>query len=209
LDNTRFKNLVVLNSDGSETPLAQAGWTSGGDFTPDGSHVVYESDSNIYVIEADGGSPELLLPHDELGIYWPTVSPDGSQIAYFAGSGDWGHSLRVMNIDGTGTRVVLKNDMTMEAGHVLGLDWSLDGRHLLFAIDSQGVYVVGTDGSGLTQVSSEGFENVAPHWSPDGSLISYNTGQSPRHYGPLVIVRRDGTHAQEFDSGRSGPWNPR
>jgi Tol biopolymer transport system component len=230
--------LFVLNADGTETRLTQAAFRSGGDFTSDGARVVYAGPrddgdgSNIYVIDAAGGTPEPLLAAGrrwvldggcpgyegcvdgrrflDTGVYGPTFSPDGTQIAYFDGAGDWGHSLRVMNSDGTGTRVVLENAMTTGAGHVAGLDWSPDGRHLVFALDTQGVYVVRIDGSGLTKVSSEGFGGADPHWSPDGSLISYNRGDPLGNTsGALVIARPDGTPVQEFDYGRSGPWNPR
>lgn len=232
------RDLFVLNSDGTETRLAQA--DDGGDFTPDGSRVVYGDGANIYVIDAEGGTPKLLLAAgtrrypDEAGrlegqregsftvvessLYQPSLSPDGSQIAYFDGMGDWGHSLRVMNSNGTGTRVVLENRMTMVAGHVAGLDWSPDGQHLVFALDSHGVYVVGIDGSGLVSVSSEECSYIVgtarctdeadPHWSPDGSLISYNTGDPLWAFDSLVIARTDGTRVQELDHGRSGPWIP-
>jgi Tol biopolymer transport system component len=158
----------------------------------------------IYSINAEGGTPKLLLAADAM-LYEPALSPDGSHIAYFNGWGDSSHSLRVMDSDGTGTRVVLENDMTMGAGHVNGLDWSPDGHHLVFGLTSHGVYVIGIDGSGLTQVSSETFEGANPSWSPDGSLISYSTGA----FDALVIARSDGTRVREFDYGRSGPWNPR
>jgi Tol biopolymer transport system component len=210
------RDLFVLNSDGTETRLARA--DSGGDFTPDGSRVVYGDGRNIYVIDAEGGTPKLLLAPSrrriegegpfKTSLSHPTVSPDGSQVAYFDGLGDSGHSLRVMDSDGTGTRVVLENSLTTGVGHVGGLDWSPDGRRLVFALDQRGVYVVGIDGSGLTKVSSEpfeGFEGVEPHWSPDGSFISYNA-RDPFPGGELVIRRWDGTQVQEFDYGRSGPW---
>ena len=159
--------LFVVHADGTETRLANAMYRSGGDFTPDGSQVVYSGDG-IRMIDADGGTPVLLLPSG----YVPTLSPDGTRIAYFDGSGDSGHSLRVMNSDGTGVRVVLENDITMGAGHVDGLDWSPDGERLLFAIDTQGVFVVGIDGSGLREVTSLLSQSDDPHWSPDGSIVS-------------------------------------
>jgi Tol biopolymer transport system component len=207
---TNGGELFVLGSNGNERLLTHADWTqSGAGFTPDGTRVVYaagprDDQGGIYSINAEGGTPKLLLAADAM-LYEPALSPDGSQIAYFDGWGDSGHSLRVMDSDGTGMRVVLENDMTMGVGHVNGLDWSPDGRHLVFALSSHGVYVVSIDGSGLTQVSSETFEGVNPHWSPDGSLISYNTGA----FDALVISRSEGTRVREFDYGRSGPWNPR
>lgn len=197
----RVGYLYVLNADGTETPLAQASDQRGAEFTPDGSQVVYGNGDSMYIIDAEGGSPRLLLAGDPP--LW-TFSPDGTQIAYIDwGGGDSGHSVRVMNSDGTGVRVVVADSMSMGEGHIrdFGLDWSPDGQRLAFA-NTRGVWVVGIDGSGLTWVSALRSEGADPHWSPDSSRISFNT---PR----LVIARWDGTHAEVFIYGRSGPWNPR
>jgi Tol biopolymer transport system component len=120
--------------------------------------------------------------------------------------GDWGNGLRMMNSDGTDTRVVVDNRMTRGGGHVFGLDWSPDGQHLAFAIGGRGVYVVGTDGSGLRLVAKDG---VDPYWSPDGSRISH-TDFDPTtwRYSGLEIATLDTGHVRKFAYGESGPWNP-
>ena len=218
-----YADLFVVNSDGTETRLAQA--DNGGDFTPDGSRVVYDDGGNIYVIDAKGGSPQVLLApgsrrypdpdkpgdymrtHDgkdrfETALQEPKWSPDGSQIAYFDGMGDWGHSLRVMDSDGTDSRVVVENSETLGGGHVYGLEWSPDGSQLAFSIGR--LYVVGVDGSGFRLVTDNG---VGPHWSPDGSHIAY-TRPDPEgsEHGSLEVVRLDDLQVQNFGDGESGPW---
>lgn len=204
--------LYVLNSDGSETLLIDAAdrhWLSGGSFSPDGSKVVYADlpsagwGGGIYVVDADGGTPRRLLEADRL-LLEPTFSPDGSQIAYMDGAGDYGNSLRVMNADGSGSRVLLKLVMRNSA-FAGGLVWSPDGRRLAFGLgyDPDTIYVVGADGSGPRLIARG--EN--PEWSPDGSRISYDKdlGGVP---GPLVIADADGTQIRRFNNASSGPWNP-
>jgi MYXO-CTERM domain-containing protein len=201
--------LSVLNADGSETLLFDAGGPpllSGGSFSPDGSKVVYayglsDSSSGIYVVDAGGGTPRRLLSARGLpALSGATFSPDGSQIAYFQGWGDHDNTLRVMNPDGSGSRVLLKDAGVTRAPVVSGPIWSPDGRRLAFVTGyPDRIYVVGADGSGLTRAIADGGH---PEWSSDGSRIAYDGG------GHLVIADADGTHVQRFDYARSGPWNP-
>jgi hypothetical protein len=223
------RRLFVLNADGTETHLTTSksyglGGGSfppdiGGSFSSDGSQVVYASKSSIYVVDTQGGTPRLLQTASRRWFsvngfrvralaYNPTYSPDGTQIAYFDGAADSRegvvHQLRVMNVDGSDTRILLDDQ---EADRIYNLAWSPDGERLAFGLGSSGIYTVGADGSGLTLVIPDG---TYPYWSPDGSHISYK----PRDEGsgplpnPLEIAGADGTHVVAFGYGGSGPWNP-
>ena len=181
--------------------------------------------SAIYVVDTDGGSPRVLLASgtrrypdpDKPGSYQqnsfggelfetaveePRWSPDGSQIAYFDGYGDWGHSLRVMDGDGTDSHVVVENDETLGAGHVDGLEWSPDGNRLAFSVEGR-LYVVGVDGSGFRLLTA----GVEPYWSPDASHIAYTRADpETTEGGSLEIVRLEDLQVQNFGYGGSGPW---
>ncbi len=212
---TSDSSLYVLNADGSETLLidARCGYClSGGSFSPDGSKVVYasgahdENGSGIYVIEAAGGTPRL-LPQPLGGPYDAVLSPDGSQIAYFAGGGDHDNTLRVVNADGGGAHVLLRDaGMMATSAGLRYLAWSPDGTRLTFEMGYGpfSIYVVGAVGSGLTRLIANG---VHPAWSPDGSRIAYNL-PTPTGSGRLRIADADGTHARGFDYAASGAWNP-
>ena len=204
-------------------------WITGGSFSPDGSEVVYSSLTGpIYTIDTEGGEPRLLLARtrrlfpDEgrsftTWVYNPTFSPDGTQIAYFDGMGDWGNSLRVMNADGSGVRVLI-DSIRFDFGWPAHLGWSPAGSRLAFeayAFEALsggqrrvegGIWVIGADGSGLTKVIPDG---VNPSWSPDGARISYQRRSSlSGALGTLEIATLDGRHVQEFGYAGSGPWNP-
>ena len=247
-------DLVVLNSDGTETLLVHGGMydgLSGGSFTPDGSKVIYgvtnwppdeEWQSAIYVVEAGGGSRRLLLAggsHKYPGgtyrtaLFCPTFSPDGAQIAYFDGMGDWGNSLRVMNSDGSGVRVLIDDQEEM-ISHTENLAWSPDGSRLAFdALYSGGIWIVGVDGSGLTKVDGRDVR-----WSPTGRQLAFRSaggiwvtnadgsgrrlvapvGRNPvwspdgsriayeRSPGTLETVRWNGSDVQTIGDAESGPW---
>ena len=171
--------------------------------------------SAIYVVEADGGSRRLLLaagPHNypdgtfRTALSFQTFSPDGTQIAYFDGMGDWGNTLRVMNADGSGVRVVIDQ----EFGHVNDLAWSPDGSRLAFQAAGGGpvriehVWIVGVDGSELTEVSQgESPWEAAPRWSPTGRQLAF---ESP---GGIWVINFDGSGLRQVAPGRRAPmWSP-
>ena len=243
LYSNRRRGLFVLHADGTETRLIRE-VVSGASFSPDGTKVVFAPrvqagylDPGIYLIDADGGVPKLLLAPSSryfpeegrsylTSLSLPTFSPDGTQIAYIDGLGDWGNSLRVMNADGTDARVLDGSDVHLlglgkgpgvdlsphfglgsvnDLGmHPNGLSWSPDGTHLAVGLLNPGVYVVDADGSGLTLTIVDGRK---PYWSPDGTHISYQRNRR-RVLGPLWIAAADGTSVVEFAYARSGPWNP-
>ena len=217
------RELYVLNADGTWDRLThENGYLTGGSFTPDGAEVVYavwqsSSRSAIYVTDLESRTSRLVTDALEIP-YEAAVSPDGSQIAYFDGSGDHSNSLHVMNADGSDVRDLTDPDY----GHIDELAWSPDGSRLAFSLRGGGTWVVGVDGSGLTELIPDG-ENVA--WSPDGTRISFQRragtrvqevrdGETvevtycPCDLGPLEIVTLDSGDIQEFGYAASGPWNP-
>ncbi len=124
----------MLHADGTETHLI-SDVVSGASFSPDGTTVVFapefgtpaQLDPGIYLIGADGGAPRLLLApsrryspeldrsiRTELSL--PKFSPDGTQIAYIDGNGDWGNSLRIMNADGSNMHAIDGSDVHLLVG---------------------------------------------------------------------------------------------
>ena len=233
------RGLFVLHADGTETRLVPD-VVSGASFSPDGTTVVFAPavflpayldpgsialDPGIYQVDADGGVPRLLLAPSrryspELDsstrtmLSLPTFSPDGTQIAYIDGNGDWGNSLRVMNADGSDVHVLDGTDLHLLlggarslGGHTIGLSWSPDGTHLAVGVrmhEPSGIYIAAADGSGLTLTIPHG---TNPRWSPDGSRISFDHGLGRGSDG-LQIAEPDGKHVQSFGYAASGPWNP-
>lgn len=79
-----------------------------------------------------------------LGDYNPSVSPDGSRIAFVRGINGATSDLHVVSFSGgTATRVTWDNQ------DLVGVDWSADGRSLIYATDRAGGYTIwriGVDG---------------------------------------------------------------
>jgi Tol biopolymer transport system component/DNA-binding winged helix-turn-helix (wHTH) protein len=92
-----------------------------------------------------GVREELTLPAPGmLGDYSPVVSPDGSRIAFVRGINGATADIFVMPFEG-GTPVRL----TWDNQDIVGIDWSADGRSLVYATDRAGGYTIwrtGIDG---------------------------------------------------------------
>ena len=100
-------DVYVMNADGSgETQLID---NPGRDmwpvWSPGGQRIAFRSDRdqnwNIYVVNADGSSPEARLTNDPQDDYFGSWSPDGQRIVFTRGSGE-DAGIYVMNADGSG-----------------------------------------------------------------------------------------------------------
>jgi len=220
-----WRGLFVLEPDATETGVARCsmgrGWRhgciTGGSFSPDGSQVVFATLDAIYTVDADGGTGRtwggeprttqlVLAARSRTDVFNPAFSPDGTQIAYadlpYANfPGDRRISIRVVNADGTGVRVLVDSVCGVYPA-IGGPRWSPGGTHIAFSCRGlePGIWVIGADGSGLTEVIPDGRN---PYWSPDGSRIAFEAGRRV-----LGIADSDGTNVQTFGAARAGPWNP-
>jgi WD40-like Beta Propeller Repeat len=138
------------------------------------------------------------------GQFGPVFSPDGTKIAYLElyaprSVDEASLSLRVVNADGTGVRVLHDVGYPQKLS---GPAWSPDGTHIAYS-GGNVLWVVSADCSGITSMLG----GRSPYWSPDGSRIAFELPQS-RGRG-LAIADVDGTNVQTFGHGaHAGPWNP-
>jgi Tol biopolymer transport system component len=137
----------------------------------------------------DGATPQVAATVDTQGrqtstmsgvpldAYAPSVSLDGTQVAFVASPTALGYNQVVlMNTDGTGAHFV--STPNIDVGTVA---ISPDGTRIAFEGTVEGntdVYVVNSDGTGLLRLTHDPSTDQYPAWSPDGSTIAYdNAGQ--------------------------------
>lgn len=89
----------------------------------------------------------------------PKYSPDGTSIVFQGGGG-----ISVMNSDGTNVKLLSSSGGTPS--------FDPTGNTIAFGNRTSGVWKINVDGTGLTQLTTDG--GFQPAWSPDGSQIAYN-----------------------------------
>ena len=203
------RHLYVLHADGTETQVTPDP-VDGAAISPDGSRVAFAADDvdddGLYVVETEGGQPVRIAEGEE-----PTFSPDGTQIAFLSSPRSGGQvrggreHVWVVNANGTDAREILADEPALAKG-VFGLTWSPAGDRI--AMENTlgrhvAIYTFAPDGSDFTEVIPDG---ANPHWSPDGSQISYEL-LYPGQQG-LRIADADGSNPRSLGVGSSGPWHP-
>lgn len=185
------EEIYIMNADGG----GQTRVTNNSAFefdvcwSPDGSRLAFcstlEGGFEIYVMDVIDIStatfgPPVRLTSDPAITMSPTWSPDGTRIAYASGG------IKIMDADGS-------NVISVDTSPVTGNQpaWSPVGDSLVFVGSggaTQGIFVIGTDGSNLRQVTT-GY-HLTPTWSLDASQIAYVADLAMED---IFIVNEDGT----------------
>ncbi|MGQ8365001.1 amidohydrolase family protein [Glaciecola sp. 1036] len=212
-------NKVTINTD-------QTTWSSL-DVTPDGKHFVFDMLGDIFIADITGGSASAITQDFAWNIQ-PSVSPDGSKIAFISDR-DGLSNVWVMDLDGGNL-----TQITKEKKHLIHAPkWSPDGEYIIVTkgfMSSRSIpageiwmyHKSGGDGIVIKARENGNVEqqNIAdPAFSPDGNYIYFTQDISPGSYfeynrDPLksifAIKRYDRRLGEEetFISGTGGAVVP-
>ena len=142
--------------------------------TPDGKTIIIsdgtdEGQSVIYTAPIAGGTPTRITA--KYPSYWHGVSPDGRTLAYVGRRDDvWG-IFTIPTAGGEETRITSAPNGGLDDGP----DYSPDGKYIYINSDRGGnmqIWRMLVDGSELTQITNDDYDNWFPHPSPDGTMLT-------------------------------------
>lgn len=187
-----------------ELPIDPAGFTSGIEWSADGSRIYYASTNDsleqLYMADADGSNPRRITEIAD-GTSLPDWTPDGSRVV-FANHAHGPPQLYVVNADGSSLqRITFEQEAAFEAPA-----WSPDGTQIAVGrypnSELGGIYIMNADGSDSRQLTASEFGDHSPAWSPDGSKIAFVRNSD------IWVINVDGTGLTRLTDSPHSDWDP-
>ncbi|HWN17506.1 MAG TPA: hypothetical protein VNO19_01210 [Gemmatimonadales bacterium] len=158
---------LFVDQDGNGTPA----------IFPGGSAVVYGSARSsawrLFRFEVATGSITP-LPHVGAMEFQPTISPDGTQIAFEVMANDQASRIWVMGANGENPTALTTGPVSQPSDFAPA--WSPDGQWIVFARNGT-LHRIRPNGTMLTPIPCPQEPCNHPSWSPEGSSLAY-TGLS-------------------------------
>jgi Tol biopolymer transport system component len=187
--------LYVTQADGTGSRFLTTGREAA--WSPLGDRIALVDEGRVHLISPDG-TGRVTLAGAPPAATTPAWSPDGTTIAFAAPVGVGGVNPRshifIMDADGSNLRQLTtgNQDFTNPA-------FSPDGQRL--AIGGDGIYLMGTDGSGLTRLTQAPppgppgtprfffYSHIEPAWSPDGATLIFTELQESTPYRGYTLYQ--------------------
>ncbi|HEY8259358.1 MAG TPA: hypothetical protein VIG08_16995 [Gemmatimonadales bacterium] len=211
-----YVNVFVARSDGSAvtrvTDLTDQDLLTRYDFSADGRTIAYDSGvtSSLFRIQPDGTGLQPIVPPGMCCLQFPSLSPDGTKVTYFAypdgqTNAELGYDIFVSPVDGSGPTI----DVSNSPGDDWRPVWSPDGSKIAFISSPPGEFftpgnlvVVNPDGTDQKNLTPDD-DVLEPAWSPDGARIAYTME------GRIFVANADGSGRRDLGLGQRPTWTGR
>jgi len=196
-------HIESMNGDGSDRRQLTTGSNDVAPaVSPDGTRIAFVRNGDLMVMNADGSNVRQLSAKGDR----PAWSPDGTRLVF----GDpTTTGLSVINTDGTG--IVHLTDASVAEKEDGQPSWSPDGKMIAFwrwvDLEFSLVYVMNSDGTGVTQLGRRDGNMIwacwSPVWSADSKRIAFG-GPSNSITPALFTMDAAGGTVAELASGLTG-----
>lgn len=151
----------------------------------------------LYSVRSDGSGLRRLTTPSGRGYTSPAVSRDGSLIAFGADDSLW-----VMRFDGSQQHVIPNAILRCDYERIA---WGPTNDQVVASCNGTSWLIDLRTGDATNLKPLIGEDVVRPDWSPDGTLLAYNTGgTSDVHAAPIT----GGPHTTLVAAGYTPSWSP-
>ena len=177
-------------------------------WSPDGRWILYSmavnGNTDIYRVSSSGGEPRRLT--DAAGVdIGGSYSPDGTRIV-FESDRSGGQQCYVMNADGSNQRRI-----SFSGGRCATPEWSPRGDQIAFTNASSFNIGVMTPSGGNVRTLTNGWQDEAPTWAPNGRIIQFFRTERNSGKASLWQVDLTGENLRELPTpvdGSDPSWGP-
>jgi nickel/cobalt transporter (NicO) family protein len=173
---------VVKLGSGSTPSQARAASGSG----VNEAHVIYLNDDGnkhkqLFIMDTKGSDPRQLTDAAK-GVTDFALSPNQSQIIYIEQTENYGYALWMLNVDGTGNKLMVSCEQANCSQPV----WSPDGKHIVYeympldAGTSSLWWLDTATGKAQAVFQETRLPGTNPRWSPNGAWLSYASPEGIR-----------------------------
>ncbi len=195
-------DLYLMDADGSNVRriFAKSRDRRSAIWSPDGTQIAYtrweQGVNYIYIAPIDGKKEERIV----IGSL-PSWSPDGTEIAFIEGASRDPKRISILNVQTRKSKFFFPPKAPDWVRHVA---WSPRGDKFAFSwtknpgdIDTETIYIVNRDGTGVRRVLGEGVGYAGePSWSPDGDTLLYGGLDKDRDLQMFKVSLEDGVPVQ-------------
>jgi Tol biopolymer transport system component len=162
------------------------------------------------IVEAGSWSPPANLT--EGGFYGPSISGDGSKIAFMSRGVGNESEIFVINSDGSGLKQLTDNsdgDMNPSIsgdGSKIAFSKDIFSNDAATEIIASEIFVINSDGSGLTQLTSNSEDAFVPSGNPsisgDDSKVAFQRLDRSNWDYEIFVINSDGSGEKQLTDNR-------